>query len=102
MATVKKLTEKTFEKVTKKLKKIGHFNIIVHDDESASVDVDCPTFELVTTLAAIIASNDGPGQLLRAAFSAAVLNLEEEEKKKKKSAAKKKAAVKKKTASKKK
>ena len=102
MATVKKVTEKTFKKVDKKLKKIGHFNITVYDDDSASVDVDCPTDDLVTTLASMIASNEGPGELLRMALSVAALGLEEEARKKKKATAKKKAAVKKKAAPKKK
>ena len=102
MATVKKVTEKTFKKVDKKLKKIGHFNITVYDDDSASVDVDCPTDTLIPILAAMIASNEGPGELLRMALSLAAFTLDDEAKKKKKAAAKKKAATKKKAAPKKK
>lgn len=98
MATVKRTTEKAFKKADKKREKIGHFNITVYKDESAAVDVDCPTNDILATLATIIASDEGPGQLIRRALDLAVMGLvaEEKPKKKKKAATKKKAAPKKK------
>ena len=98
MATVKRTTEKKAKSAAKKLEKLGHFNVIVYKNQSATIDVDCPTDDLIATLASIIASDEGPGQLLRAALSLAAFSLDEEEKKKKKkkTAAKKKAAPKKK------
>jgi len=98
MATVKKTTKKAFEKKAASSQKLGHFNITVYKDETAAVDVDCPTSELLAALASVIASEEGPGQLLRSALALAALGLEEESKKKKK----KKPAVKKKAAPKKK
>ncbi len=96
MATVKKTTKKAFVKKAATSQKLGHFNITVYKDESAAVDVDCPTSELLAALASVIASEEGPGQLLRSALALAALGLEEESKKKKKPAVKKKAAPKKK------
>jgi len=98
MATVKKTTEKAFKKADKKLKKIGHLTITVYDNESAAVDLDCPTTDIIATLASIIASDELPGKLMRKALDVAVMGLiaEEKPKKKKKVATKKKAAPKKK------
>jgi hypothetical protein len=97
MATAKKTTKKAFEKKAASSQKLGHFNITVYKDETAGIDVDCPTSELIATLASIIASEEGPGQLLRSALALAAFGLEEESKKKKKKpAVKKKAAPKKK------
>ena len=98
MATIKRTTKKAATKRATKLEKLGHFNITMYKDSSADVDVDCPTSNVIATLATIIMSNDGPGQLMRKAMHLAVVGLEEEQvrKKKKKVATKKKAAPKKK------
>lgn len=98
MATVKRTTKKAATKKAAKLEKLGHFNITMYKDGSADVNVDCPTSNVIATLAAIIMSDDGPGQLIRKAMQLAVVSLEEEQarKKKKKAATKKKAAPKKK------
>jgi hypothetical protein len=97
MATVKRTTKKAATKRTAKLEKIGHFNITVYKNDTASVDVDCPTNDILATLASIIASDEGPGQLMRRALDVAAMGLLQEKKtKKKKATAKKKAAPKKK------
>jgi hypothetical protein len=92
MATVKRTTEKAFKKSASKLKKIGHFNITVYEKERASVDVDCPTNDILAALASIIISDEGPGQLIRRALDLAVMELVQD----KKATTKKKAAPKKK------
>jgi hypothetical protein len=97
MATVKRTTKKAATKRTAKLEKLGHFNITVYKDDSAAIDLDCPSNDLIATLASIIASDELPGQLIRAALSLAAFGIKEESKKKKKKpAVKKKAAPKKK------
>ena len=98
MATIKRTTKKAATKRATKLEKIGHFNITVYKNEQASVEVDCPTNDIIATLATIITSDEGAGQLIRKAMHLAIVGLEEEQarKKKKKAASKKKAAPKKK------
>ena len=76
-------------------KKIGHMNMTLFNDESVSVDVDCPNHELIAALASVIASDDRAGDLFRTAFAIAATHSFEDEKPKKKAAPKKKAVSKK-------
>jgi hypothetical protein len=92
MTTIKRTTKKAATKRAAKLEKIGHFNITVYKNEQASVEVDCPTNDILAALSSIITSDEGPGQLIRKAMQLAIVGLEEEQtrKKKKKAAPKKK------------
>ena len=90
----KPITMTIKKKPSTKAKVLGHMNITVYNDDSAFIDIDCPTGDLISTLSSIIMSNEGPGELIRAALHCAVADLEKS--KKKSSVTKKKAAPKKK------
>jgi hypothetical protein len=83
------------KKPSTKAKVLGYMNITVYNDDSAFIDVDCPTGDLVSTLSSLITSDEGPGELIRWALHFAVADLEKS-KKKSSSVTKKKAAPKKK------
>jgi hypothetical protein len=75
-------------------KKVGHMNITLFNDESVTVDVDCPNPDLIAALASIIASNDQASKLIRTALAVVatsdIFEDEDEKPKKKKAASKKK------------
>lgn len=83
------------KKPSTKAKVLGHMNITVYNNDTAFIDVDCPTGDLISTLSSLITSDERPGELIRAALHFAVADLEKS-KKKSSSVTKKKAAPKKK------